>query len=793
MKLALRLLARRPGFAAVAIATLALGIGAPTAIFSVVRAVLLRPLPYHEPDRVLRFGIEGQSPAGPVAFDAIPVEAALEWAAGTATLEGIGLFDDRAMTLTIPDGPFRLNGIVATPNLFELLGAKPETGRVFDAGSRDARQIVLSHAAWQRHFQARASIVGSSITLDGAQYFVTGVMAEEFRFPTSEAAFWVPVQLESGAGRGMLLPAIARMRPGITMDAVLQEGRRLIEGTGDARIRHRLVASTLQDQMVGNVRRVLWVLMAAVTIVFLLATVNIALLLLTRGAGRQREFSIRLALGAGRGRLLRQLFMEGITLAAAGGAAGLLLAEATLGALLRFAPPHMPRLQEAALDGHAMAFTVVATLVTSLLFGILSAGRTIAVDPIRALAGGAGESRLVPAGAPSRRLNLLAACELALTLVLLVGAGLLLRSFVALVLVDQGFDSRGAVALQVSLPASRYPSPAARMAFHERLLERLKQQRDVACAGIITTMPNRRPSGRFGYNPNGVQKFDDPFSRQIAEVRMASEGFLEAMGIPLLAGRTFRAQDGPGAEAVMVISRRLARLHFPDRDPIGQMLYSEMGDRRVIGVVGDVRPAEPGPVPAPAAYLPIRQSTDILQWFSGMSVVVRGSDPPGIMASMRKLVLSLDPDMPPYNVRSLDDEVSSLVAAPRFSAGVLAAFAVVALAMAAIGVYGVMAYAAGQRTREVGIRVALGATRGQIFRLMIRDGVLVVASGLGAGLIAALWLAQGLTALLHEVTPADPVSLASVAVLLSLVGLLAAYIPARRAARISVVTALREE
>ena len=792
MKLALRLLARRPGFAAVAIATLALGIGAPTAIFSVLRAVLLRPLPYHEPDRVLRFGIEGQSPTGPVAFDAIPVEAALEWGAGTATLGGIGLFNDCAMTLTTPDGPFRLTGIAATPNLFELLGAKPETGRVFDAGSRDAYQIVLSHAAWLRHFQARVSVVGSSITLDGAQYFVTGIMPEEFRFPTSEASFWVPVQLESGAGRGMLLPAIARMLPGTTLDAVLQEGRRLIEDT-DAPVRHRLVASTLQDQMVGDVRRVLWVLMAAVTIVFLLATVNIALLLLTRGAGRQREFSIRLALGAGRARLLRQLFMEGITLAAVGGVAGLLLAEAALGVLLRFAPPHMPRIQEAALDGHALIFTLAATLLTSLLFGILSAGRTVAVNPIRALAGSAGASRLVPAAAPRRRLNFLAACELALTMVLLVGAGLLLRSFVAVILVDQGFDSRGALALQVSLPAARYPSPAARMAFHERLLERLKQQRDIACAAIITAMPNRQPSGRYGYNPNGVQKFSEPFSRQIAEVRMASEGFFEAMGIPLLAGRTFRAQDGQGAEAVMVISRKLARLHFPDRDPIGQMLYSETGNRRVVGVVGDVRPADPGPAPAPAAYLPIRQSTDVLQWFSGMSVVVRGRDLPGIAASMRRLILSLDADMPPYNMRSLDDEVSSLVAAPRFSAGVLAAFAIVAMAMAAIGVYGVMAYAAGQRTREIGIRVALGATRGQIFRLMIHDAVLVVTCGLGAGLVVAFWLAKGMTGLLHEVTPADPVSLASVAALLSLVGLLAAYIPARRAARASVVTALREE
>jgi putative ABC transport system permease protein len=793
VKLALRLLWRRPAFTAVALITLALGIGAPTAIFSIVRAVLLRPLPYHEPDRIVRFRIEASGQGAPVAFDALPVTTALEWGSQSSTLAAMGVFNDTAMTLSSADGPFRLSGITATPNIFELLGVAPERGRTFDATSPDAHQIVISHDTWQRYFHADGAIVGSSVNFDGVGYRIAGVMPDQFRFPTAEAAFWVPLVLPPGGGRGMLLPAIARMRPGVTLPDVLAEGRRVMGEPGDSRMHETLVARTLQEQMVGDVRRLLWVLMAAVSFVFVIATANIALLLLTRGASREREFSVRLALGAGRGRLIRQLFVEGMTLAVLGGAAGLLLAHEALRILVHIAPPEMPRLQEASLDTQVLMFATMITLATSVVFGILSAGRTITIDPIRALAGSASESRLVSSRGPRRRLNLLAAGELALTMVLLVAAGLLLRSFVGLVLVDQGFNPGSALAFRVSLPAARYPSAAARMAFHERLLDRLKHADPISSAGIITAMPNRQATGRYDYNPDGPRDFPDPMTMQIAEVRMASEGFFEAMGIPVLAGRAFRAEDTAGSEPVMIISQRLARLHFPGVDPIGKMLYSGAGNRRVVGVVSDVRPAEPGPESSPAAYLPIQQDFRALDWLSSVGVVVRGGDPRALATSVRGLVLSLDPEMPPSGVRTLEDEVSSLVAGPRFSATVLALFAVVALVMAAVGVYGVMAYSAGQRTREIGVRIALGATRRQVLWLMLTDGVVIVAAGLGAGLVLAVWLAKGLTGLLHEVAPADPVALASVALLLSVTGIAAAYVPARRATRVSVLTALRED
>ena len=792
-RMSFRLLTQRPAFAAAMLMTLALGIGAPTAIFSVVHAVLLRPLPYPEPDRVVSFRIEARGPRGSAAFDALPVATALEWGARTSTLAAISVFNDRALTLSTADGPFRLTGVAATPNLFDLLGVAPLAGRALDATATDPHQIVLSHATWRRFFASSPAAVGAPITLDGEAYRVAGVMPEDFHFPTPEAAFWVPLILESGGGRGMLLPAIARMRPNATLAAVLAEGRTLLDEGDSPRDQQTLLARTLQDQLVGGVRRVLWILMAAVSLVSVIATVNIALLLLVRGASREREFSIRLALGAARGQLVRQLFLEGLTLAAVGGAAGLLLASGALELLLRLAPADMPRLQDAGLNGPVLAFAFALTMSTSLVFGILSAGRTIAIDPVRALGGFGGESRLLATGVPRRRLSVLAAGELALTMVLLVGAGLLLRSLVALVLVEQGFDSRGSLALQITLPPARYPSAVARLAFHQQLLERLQRSDDVDVAGLATAMPNRQPSGRFDYDAVPVPAVPDPLTMHIAGVRMVSEGFFEAMGMPLRAGRTLRAEDGPGAEPVIVISDELAKVHFPDKDPIGQLLYSRTGNRRVVGVVGDVRPRPGTFQPAPAAYLPIRQDSMVFTWYAGMNVVVRGRDPVALAASLRALVLSLDPEMPPFNVRTLNDEVFALVAGPRFSASVLAVFAMVALVLAAIGVYGVMAYSAGQRTREIGVRMALGATRAQVLRLMIRDGVIVVAAGLIAGLMAAMWLAQALTGLLHDVQPADPIALASVAALLSTAGLIAAYLPARRATRVSALEALRNE
>jgi predicted permease len=615
-------------------------------------------------------------------------------------------------------------------------------------------------------------------------------MPSGFGFPSSDAAFWVPLPIDTGGGRGMLLPAIARLRPDAALPAVLEEGRRVMEASGSLREGGTLVVRTMKDLLVGPVERLLWVLLSAVGLVFAIASTNIALLLMTRGAARERELSIRVAVGASRGRLVRQLLLEAALLAGIGGIAGVFVAGLSLEVLVGLAPPDMPRLREAALDPQVLAFAAGLTLASSLFFGVVSAGRIVAIDPVRALGRLGGDAAH---GRSSRRkLNVLAAAELALTLVLLVGAGLLLRSFVRTLLLDQGFHAPEALALQIHLPAARYPGPEARFAFHERLLDRLRTV-DGLVAGITTSMPNRQPSARFILNSTPVPEVFDPLTLSSTEVRSVSEGFLEAAGIPLRAGRFFDAGDRAGSEDVAIISEALARQLFPDRDAVGQTLYSIRSSWRVVGVAGDVRPAAPGGAIAPAAYVSVRQDIEVLQWFGTVTVVARGADPRQLAGTLRSLVLSLDPEMPPYNVRTLGEELSRLVAGPRFSATLLGTFGVMALVLAAIGVYGVMAHAAGQRTREVGVRIALGATRSRVLWLMLRDGMLVLAGGLIVGLLASLWLSRSLTGLLHEVTPGDPVTIVPVAMLLAAAGLLASYVPARRATGINAIEALREE
>ena len=792
--LAVRLLFRRRGFTAIVLLTLALGTGTPAAIFSVVNAVLLQPLPFAEPDRVVQFRLEGGRAGSPVSIDAIPAEMALQWQQETSTLDAIALLNEQSLTLSSSAGPFRLTGAAVSANLFELLGVRAAVGSTFERQSRDARQVVLSHETWHRHFGASGSVVGSTVTLNGEPYGVLGVMPARFDFPSPDAAFWVPLVIQQGGGRGMLLRAIGRLRPGVTIDDAVREGRTLLAPMEAGPHSHVLFARTLQDQMVGGARRVLWVFMAAVGVVFVVAVVNIALLLLTRGAGRDLEFSIRIAIGAGRGHLFRQLLIEGLLLATLGGAAGLLLANGMLRVLLAMAPASIPRLQDAAIDGRVLAFSGLLIVITTLLFGLLSAARAMTIAPASSLARAGGDSHSTRTRAGRWRLNALVISELAATSVLLVAAGLLLRTFVGLVLVDQGYAPGGAVAFQINLPAARYPSPGARLAFHERALERLRALPGIERLGLTTSMPTRQPSARMEFSPVPVSGAPDPINTPIVETRTVSEGFFAAMGIPLLAGRDFSAEDELAADPVIIVSESYVRRYFPGRGALGEIVYSRIGgDRRIVGIVGDVRPAATGAEPVPAAYLALRQDVGVFRWFATVTVVARGSaELTPLQPALRAAVLALDPDMPAFNMRPLRADVAAVVAGPQFVAAVLTGFALVAVILAAGGVYGVIAYSVAQRTREIGVRSALGATRRQILALVLRDGVGVVAAGVGAGLVASLWLARGLTGLLHQVSPADPLALALVAAVLSFVGLLAAFVPARRATRVSALDALRE-
>jgi predicted permease len=656
----------------------------------------------------------------------------------------------------------------------------------------DARQIVLSDDLWRRRFGGDPRIIGSPVTLDGESYAVRGVMPAAFRFPNADVAFYVPLILPPGGGRGMLLPTVARLAADASVAAVIEEGRRFLDEEGDRLVQRTLIVRTLHDQLVGHAERAIWIVFGAVALVTLIATANLALLLLVRGAARAQELGVRLALGASRARLVRQLLGEALALATAGGALGVLLAWWLTRVLARMAPDTVPRVQEVSFNFSVLVFAVSITLLTATAFGVLSAGRTIAGGVSVAFGRTPLESRLLSSRSPRRRMHALAAGELALTMVLLVAAGVLLTSFLKLALVDHGFNPRRAVALRVSLPPVRYPSVEARAAFQRELLQRLQQVAHIEAAGLATSMPNRQGSARFDFNAKAMPVAHDPFTAQIAEVRMVTEGFFSAMGIPIQ-GRGFTASDTAGAEAVIVVSRQLAQVHFGDQDPVGKMLYSlATGPVRVVGVVADVLPFDGRPA-SPAAYLPVSQNANVLQWFSTVNVVLRGSSPEVLIQSARAAVRALDADAPVFDARRLTDDVAALVAGPQFVVSVLAAFATVALVIAAIGVYGVMAYSTGQRTREMGIRTALGATQWHVTQTMLREAGMMVGAGLSVGLLASLWMSSTLTGLVQDMPPADGRAVGAVAVLLTTVSMLAAYVPARRSTRMNAVEALRHE
>ena len=770
--------------------TLGLGIGGPTAVFSVVHAVLLRPLPYADTDRLVQFRMEVRHPQGDAAFDALPASAALQWAGDSNALADLALYNDRALTLVTAAGPERLSGITGTPNLFSVLGVVPSVGAGFDPLTTDPQQIVLSDHVWRQHFGADPAIVDSAVRLDGETFIVRGVMPPDFAFPTRDAAFWVPLVITPGGSRGMLLPAVARLKPGAAVAEVVEEGRRVLREPDDSASEQTLIVRTLHDQLVGPVARVVWVVFVAVALVSVVATANLALLLLVRGAGRAQEFGIRLAMGASPGRLARQLVAEAAVLAIIGGTLGVAMAAALVGVLVRTAPPGVPRLQDIALDVPVLAFALATTVLTTLVFAALSMGRTIAAGARQGF--GTGPGHVVDTSSPRRRMQVLAASEVAVSMVLLVAAGVLLDAFLARALVDHGFNPRDGVAIRVSLAPARYPGIAAREAFQLQLLERLQQAPGIDAVGLITSLPNRQASARFGFNAKSVPQFHDPLTVQIAEVRMATEGFFAAMGMPV-DGREFDRTDAHGSEGVVVISQQLAQLHFPEGGALGKMLFSgAAGSVRVVGVVPDVLPAD-GRAPAPAAYLPLRQHNDVLQWFTAVNVILRGDDAPGMMSAARAAVSAIDGEVPVSGARTLDEEVAGLVAGPRFVASVLTAFAVAALFIAAIGVYGVMAYSTSRRTREVGIRMALGATPAQVTTTMFREGLLVIAAGLFAGGVASTWLSQLLTGVVPEAPPVSASVMALVALVLAGAALVAAYVPTRRATAIAAVDALRHE
>jgi len=802
----LRMLIKSPGFTAVALATLTLGIGATTAVFGVVNAALLRPLPYPDADRLVRVREERPLLRGrevPAFMTSATLEA---WRENPQTIDQIAGYSDRTFTSLDGSEPVRVRGATVSPALFPLLRATPLLGRVFNADEETpAAQPVamLSYARWQTRHGGDPDVLGRLITLDDVDYSIVGVMPEGFYFPDRETEIWIPLSLtpqQQSPGQRFIraFSGIARLGDGVSLARAEAEGQTIVGrqellGPGGETPTLRLIG--FQDEMVGEVRSALVALMAAVGFVLLIATANLANLLLARGAARQRELAVRAAVGAGRGRLIRQLVTESIALSVIGGGLGLGAAYAILGVLPLFAPAGIPGLDDAGIDATVLGFALAASVGAGVLFGTVPALQASRFDLVRALNEGAPQ---MGGGFRFRRGNrtrsVLVVVEVALALMLLVGAGLLVRSFVTLSTVDPGFDSTNVLTVQLNLPRSQYSELAVANALFDQILERTTARPGVEAVGLVSSLPLTPGETLIAFR---IQGRAAPASREdltAARPQLVSSGYLDAMGLRLVAGRFVTDQDTASSLRVFVVNEAFASAHFPGEDVVGRRLNMGRGEpTEIVGVVGDVHHRGLDSQPSPELYFSYRQSL-LGRPPPRVSIVVRTTgDPLALVPFLRQDVLDLNPTLPIDNVMTMGARLSSSVAQPRFYALVLGVFAAGALALAMVGIYGVLAYTVSRRSREIGLRMALGADRSGIRNMVVRQGALLVGVGVALGLAGALATTRALESLLFGVTTLDLPTLIAVPVLLIMVALAACYLPARRATCVDPMDALRYE
>jgi putative ABC transport system permease protein len=806
LRYAARQLVLHPGFTAILVLTLALGIGANTAVFSVVDGVVLRPLPYPQPDRLT------------VAWTQFPSMDLMEFPASwpeyqdyrkqSRSFDEMGLWGRTQRTLTGDDDPERLDVAYFTWTMFPVLGVEPALGRVFTADEDvDGRDdvVVLSHGLWERRFGSDPSIVGKTVQMDGSAVTVLGVMPEGFAFPDRDTQAWIPVGIDPAnpPGRASHFGRIlGRLAPGVTLDQASTELRGLIQRWQDdpslghtwSLENHPAFLRPLHEQLVGNVRRSLFVLLGAVGLVLLIACANVANLLLVRGEGRLREISIRSAMGAGRGRIVRQLVTESLLVAALGGVAGLALAHFGLEALLALAPSDLPRADGIRLDGTVLAFSGGVSLLAGFLFGLAPALQTRRMDVQGALR---EEGRGGTASRGRFRLRqLLVVSQTALAVVLLIAAGLLIQSFWRLQGVDPGFRSARVLAFSVSLPQARYPDDQDVTGFYRELLPRMATLPGVTSAGLVRTAPlsGSLPPNDIEFESRPRTETDGPPLN--ADIQVVSAGYFATMGIPLLRGRAFDRTDNEESEPVAVVDEVLARRFFEEpSDAIGERIRQPgTGWARIVGIVGAVHQESLADAPRAQLYLLHAQSP--ITWYGvrDMTVLLRtGVEPLGLVAAVRQQVKELDPDLPVYQVTTMAQTVARSTASQRFTMFLQLVFASVALLLAVVGIYGVLSYSVAQRTREIGIRLALGAERARIMTLVVGQGMALAAIAVCLGVLGALATAQVLASLLFGVSPRDPLTYGGVVAVLLLVSLVACWYPARRASAVSPQTALRAE
>jgi putative ABC transport system permease protein len=799
LRYAMRALLRQPGFSVAIAVTLALGIGANAAIFSIVNGVLLRPLPY--PNDAQLMTVWTRFASGEHETASMPDYT--DWKAQNSSFTQMSAYANSNDNLAAPGGdPERVPSARVIADYFATLGVAPTAGRWFVPdefvfGSH--RVVVLSHALWERRFGANPAIVGQTITLNARPYTVVGVAPASMRLP-ARAQLWAPYAVDPASRpasrRSDFLSVIGRLKPGITqaraqtdMDAI---GRRLALTYPATNAGIGVDVVSLHDQLVGQIRPALLVFTAAVALVLLIACANVANLLLARATAREREMAVRAALGAARGRLVRQVLTESVLLAVAGGALGLLLAWWGVQALKAVAPPTLPRLDEIGLDPTALAFTAITAVVTGVLFGLVPALRASSFALHATL--GAGGRAAIGGGRGERLRAALVTAQVALALMLLVGAGLLVRTFSRLQQVDLGFDAGNVLTAQIVLPGAKYTSDESQLAFFSALRDRLTASPGVRVVGLTSDIPLVG-----GYSYISFQVIGQPAPQPGQNVpdavpTVATAEYFSAMRIPLIAGRLFAPTDGPNAPRVAVVNRELAQKTFGNRRPIGERIsFGNPSDSTswltIIGVVGNTRLEGVGLETYAQAFTPLAQTP-----VPYLYVVARtAGDPLALSATLRREVSALDAAQPISRLSSMEQHAASSVAQFKLNSVIITVFACVALMLASVGIYAVISYAVAQRTREIGIRMALGAARTDVLRLVVRDGMSPALIGVAMGAVGALGVTRLMRSLLYGVSATDPIVFAMVAGMLVVVALSACWVPARRAARVEPNVALRND
>jgi predicted permease len=795
IKYSLRSLRWNAGLTTFAILIIGLGVGASSTVFSVVNALLLRPLPFREPDRLVWVandrgaGLSAQTVQVGHLLDLRQQNQSFSDVAGYFAFYGVG--DNR---LTGSGEPERLTSVPVSENFFPLLGVQPQLGRLFtpeECKWNGPGAVLLSHGLWQRRFASDPAIVGRPITLDDRPVSVVGVLPPSFDFgtifaPGRRVDMYSPFPLSPETNRwGNTLALIGRLKPGATAESAQAEmavlGERISREHPD-RNEFQPRVSVLQDHVSGRFRSAMIVLACAVGLVMLIVCANLSNLLLARTATRQKEIAIRAALGAGKGRLVRQMLTESVVLSCGGALLGLLLAVGGIRMLAHMDAISIPLLGQVQVDAGMLGFTLLIAVFTGIAFGLMPALRvsTLALhDSLKESSRGSSESR----GHGWIRSSLVV-CEVAIACILLVGAGLLLRSFLQVLDVDLGFKPESAIALRVD-PSSQYSTQDRRNAYFDEVLRRVKSMPGVQAAGLTDALPlGRNRTWGIGAKGQVYQRGNYP----VAFVRIVSDGYLRAMGIPLVAGRDFSPSDTPSSEPVIIINETLARRLWPGENPLGRIVRTDRPERRVVGVVRDVRHLALEQESGSEMYLPIRQTAD----YASVDIVVRGThSPAGLVGAVRTAVQPLDPNLPAQNFRTLQELVDRSVSPRRFVVLLLAGFAGFAVILASLGIYGVISYSVSQRKQEIGIRIALGASAGELQRRIVFQTLRLAAIGMTLGILLSWVLSRTVQGLLFGVTPSDPVTFGAMLVILTAVAALAGYLPARRASQLNPVDLLR--